>query len=118
MSYLDLALTDRKRRLCIINMLCIQPKLLCCTLNGEFHSKWKDHEPEILCQGCITDLLEKEYGDLEGHDFTNLILQDFKWLHPTSDCNGTCEEPKELTLAKPLTADYIKYKKSQINSNE
>lgn len=65
-------------------------KLLCCVLNGEYHSKWKDLDDEILCQGCITDFLEKEYGGLNSDEFTNIVTDEFRFLHPTSDCNFSC----------------------------
>lgn len=65
-------------------------KLLCCVLNGEYHSKWKDQGDKILCQGCITDLLKREYEGLGSNELTNLFISDFRFLHPTSDCNFAC----------------------------
>ena len=100
-------------------------RLLCCVLSGEFHSKWKDHEDKILCQGCITDLLDAEYGNYNGNDFTNRVVQDFKFLHPISDCDYGCMSehlfedssriPKIIMDSEvpPLDEDYIKFKLGQ-----
>lgn len=64
--------------------------LLCCVLNGEYHSKWKDQDDKILCRGCLTDLVEKEFMGLEGNELTNSLLEEFKFLHPTAECNFRC----------------------------
>ena len=71
-------------------------KLLCCVLNGEYHAKWKDQDARILCTGCITDLLEKEYAGPKGELATNLLLEEFKFLHTIADCNCACENTSDL----------------------